>query len=187
MYPGMTRWDVLAGRQNPDLHPFDKTVLYRFIGNHTTTTIKQNMYCTVQYQQYRLPSPAEIEKLAPRNMKVDAYWLPDADGNVNEVYLYQNGEYICTCSLLERYNEATAEQTAADRAAYTEQAKYVSQFDKMMKDEKIQKVVVMRSSDAREIEQVEARAVPQPVEQPDEDYSGYMDTARYRREAVGSL
>ena len=187
MYPGMTRWDVLAGRQNPDLRPFDKAVLYRFIGNQTTTTIKQNMYCTVQYQQYRLPSPAEIEKLAPRNMKVDAYWLPDADGNVNEVYLYQNGEYICTCSLLERYNEATAEQTAADRAAYTEQAKYVSQFDKMMKDEKIQKVVVMRSSDAREIEQVEARAVPQPVEQPDEDYSDYMDTARYRREAVGSL
>ena len=187
MYPGMTRWDVLAGRQNPDLHPFDKTVLYRFIGNHTTTTIKQNMYCTVQYQQYRLPSPAEIEKLAPRNMKVDAYWLPDADGNVNEVYLYQNGEYICTCGLLERYNEATAEQTAADRAAYTEQAKYVSLFDKMMKDEKIQKVVVMRSSDAREIEQVEARAVPQPVEQPDEDYSDYMDTARYKREAVGSL
>lgn len=187
MYPGMTRWDVLAGRQNPDLRPFDKAVLYRFIGNQTTTTIKQNMYCTVQYQQYRLPSPAEIEKLAPRNMKVDAYWLPDADGNVNEVYLYQNGEYICTCGLLERYNEATAEQTAADRAAYTEQAKYVSQFDKMMKDEKIQKVVVMRSSDAREIEQVEARAVPQPVEQPDEDYSDYMDTARYRREAVGSL
>ncbi len=187
MYPGMTRWDVLAGRQNPDLRPFDKAVLYRFIGNQTTTTIKQNMYCTVQYQQYRLPSPAEIEKLAPRNMKVDAYWLPDADGNVNEVYLYQNGEYICTCGLLERYNEATAEQTAADRAAYTEQAKYVSQFDKMMKDEKIQKVVVMRSSDAREIEQVEARAVPQPVEEPDEDYSDYMDTARYRREAVGSL
>lgn len=187
MYPGMTRWDVLAGRQNPDLRPFDKAVLYRFIGNQTTTTIKQNMYCTVQYQQYRLPSPAEIEKLAPRNMKVDAYWLPDADGNVNEVYLYQNGEYICTCGLLERYNEATAEQTAADRAAYTEQAKYVSQFDKMMKDDKIQKVVVMRSSDAREIEQVEARAVPQPVEQPDEDYSDYMDTARYRREAVGSL
>lgn len=187
MYPGMTRWDVLAGRQNPDLRPFDKAVLYRFIGNQTTTTIKQNMYCTVHYQQYRLPSPAEIEKLAPRNMKVDAYWLPDADGNVKEVYLYQNGEYICTCGLLERYNEATAEQTDSDRAAYTEQAKYVSQFDKMMKDEKIRKVAVMRSSDAREIEQVEARVVPHPIGQPDEDYSDYMDTARYRREAVGKL
>lgn len=187
MYPGMTRWDVLAGKQNPDLRPFDKAVLYRFIGEHTSTTIKQNMYCTVQYQQYRLPSPEIIDRLAPRNMKVDAYWLADGEGNVKEVYLYQNGEYICTCGLLERYNEATAEQTAADHAAYTEQAKYVSQFDKMMKDGKIQKVVVMRSSDAREIEQVEARAVSQSVEQPDEDYSDYMDTARYKREAVGSL
>ena len=187
MYPGMTRWDVLAGRQNPDLRPFDKAVLYRFIGEHTSTTIKQNMYCTVQYQQYRLPSPEVIDRLAPRNMKVDAYWLADGEGNVKEVYLYQNDEYICTCGLLERYNEATAEQTAADHAAYTEQAKYVSQFDKMMKDGKIQKVVVMKNEDAREIEQVEARAVSQPVEQPDEDYSDYMDTARYKREAVGSL
>ncbi|MDE6721742.1 MAG: hypothetical protein K2J84_06310 [Bacteroidaceae bacterium] len=187
MYPGMTRWDVLAGRQNPDLRPFDKAVLYRFIGEHTSTTIKQNMYCTVQYQQYRLPSPEVIDRLAPRNMKVDAYWLADGEGNVKEVYLYQNGEYICTCGLLERYNEATAEQTVADHAAYTEQAKYVSQFDKMMKDGKIQKVVVMKNEDAREIEQVEARVVSQPVEQPDEDYSDYMDTARYKREAVGSL
>lgn len=187
MYPGMTRWDVLAGRQNPDLRPFDKAVLYRFIGEHTSTTIKQNMYCTVQYQQYRLPSPEVIDRLAPRNMKVDAYWLADGEGNVKEVYLYQNDEYICTCGLLERYNEATAEQTAADHAAYTEQAKYVSQFDKMMKDGKIQKVVVMKNEDAREIEQVEARAVSQSVEQPDEDYSDYMDTARYKREAVGSL
>lgn len=187
MYPGMTRWDVLAGRQNPDLRPFDKAVLYRFIGEHTSTTIKQNMYCTVQYQQYRLPSPEVIDRLAPRNMKVDAYWLADGEGNVKEVYLYQNDEYICTCGLLERYNEATVEQTAADHAAYTEQAKYVSQFDKMMKDGKIQKVVVMKNEDAREIEQVEARAVSQSVEQPDEDYSDYMDTARYKREAVGSL
>ena len=189
MYPGMSRWDVLAGRQNPDLRPFDKPILYRYIGEHTATTIKQNMYCTVQYQQYRLPSPAEIEKLAPRNMKVDAYWLPDADGNVKEVYLYQNGEYICTCGLLERYNEATAEQTEKDRSAYTEQAKYVSQFDRMMKDGKIQKVVVMPSSEAMEIEQVDARAAMMSLqtEPSDEDYSDYMDTARYKREAVGRL
>ena len=189
MYPGMTRWDVLALCQNPDLKPFDKAVLYRYIGNHTATTIKQNMYCTVQYQQYRLPNPAEIEKLAPRNMKVDAYWLDDADGNVNEVYLYQNGEYICTCGLLERYNEATAEQTEKDRAIYEDQAKYVSQFDKMMKDGKIQRVAVMRATDAQEIEQVEAKAAvqPQPVEEQEEDFSEYLNTSRYGAEAVGKL
>lgn len=189
MYPGMTRWDVLAGRQNPNLRPFDKAVLYRFIGEHTATTIRQNMYCTVQYQQYRLPSPEVIERLAPRNMKVDAYWLADASGNVNEVHLYQNGEYICTCGKLEKYNEATAEQTAADHEAYTEQAKFVSQFDKMMKDGKIQKVVVMPTEEVRDIEQTEARKVEVavPVECQEEDYSDYMDTARYKREAVSSL
>jgi hypothetical protein len=189
MYPGLTRWDVLKNRQNPDLRPIDKAVLYRYIGNCTSTTIKQNMYCTVQYRQYRLPSPSEIGKLATRNMKVDAYWLPDSKGKVSEVYLYQNGDYICTCEQLERYNEATAEQTDADRAAYTEQAKYVSQFDKMMKDEKIQKVVVMRREDAEAIEHVEAHAalITPDGWLPDDDYSEYMDTARYKRDAVGSL
>lgn len=132
-FPGMTRWDVLCRCQNPDLAPWDKAVLYRFIGEHTETSIKQNAYLTVQYNQYRLSSPEIISKLEPRNYKVDAYWLPDADGNIGEVYVYQNGRLIDTCRMVARYNEATAEQTDADREAYTEQAKYVAQFDSMVR------------------------------------------------------
>ena len=187
MYPGMTRWDVLAARQNPDLKPWDKPILYRYIGEHTQTTIKQNMYCTVQYKQYGLPSPREIEKLAPRNMKVDAYWLADADGNIGEVYLWQNGEYICVCKQVERYNEATAEQTDADKAAYTEQAKYVSQFDKMMKDEKIDKVAVIPKGDDIIPETIDASPVEvKTLPQEDEDYGEYMDTRRWANAGVAS-
>ena len=51
-YPGMSRWDVLCAHQNPNLAPWDKAVLYRFIGQHTETTIRQNTYCTVMYNQY---------------------------------------------------------------------------------------------------------------------------------------
>lgn len=186
-FKGMTRWDVLTMMQNPDLKPFEKWYLYRYIGEKTTTTLRRNMYCTVMYNQYVLPEPQVIRRLKPGNTQVDAYWLPEPDGTIKEVYIWQGDEYICTCQQAERYNTSTMEQTDADRAAYTEQAKYVSQFDKMMKDGKISPVVVMKKEDAREIEQVEARAVSQPVEQPDEDYSDYMDTARYKREAVGSL
>lgn len=190
MYPGMTRWDVLCARQNPELRPWDKSYLYRYIGEKTATTIRQNMYVTVQYEQFGLPSPDVIEKLEPRNLKVDAYWLPDAEGKVTEVFLWQGDEFICVCKPVAKYNEATAEQTEADKAAYVEQAKYVSQFDKMMKDGKIQPVVVIRPEETAAIEEaVEGAAVvPQHTGQPDEeDFSEYMDADRYAAAGVASM
>lgn len=186
-YPGMSRWDVLCAHQNPNLAPWDKAVLYRFIGQHTETTIRQNTYCTVMYNQYGLPSPEIIEKLEPRNYKVDAYYLPDADGTINEVYIYQNGRYIATCKPVARYNENTAEQTEYDKAAYTEQSKYVAQFDKMMKDGKIKRVGILAKEEAKLITEVQAEAVPLPAQAEEEDYSAYMDISAFEHGAVAKI
>ena len=186
-YPGMSRWDVLCAHQNPNLAPWDKAVLYRFIGQHTETTIRQNTYCTVMYNQYGLPSPEIIEKLEPRNYKVDAYYLPDADGTINEVYIYQNGRYIATCKPVARYNENTAEQTEYDKAAYTEQSKYVAQFDKMMKDGKIKRVGILAKEEAKLITEVQAEAVPLPIQAEEEDYSAYMDISAFEHDAVAKI
>ena len=186
-YPGMSRWDVLCAHQNPNLAPWDKAVLYRFIGQHTETTIRQNTYCTVMYNQYGLPSPEIIEKLEPRNYKVDAYYLPDADGTINEVYIYQNGRYIATCKPVARYNENTAEQTECDKAAYTEQSKYVAQFDKMMKDGKIKRVGILAKEEAKLITEVQAEAVPLPAQAEEEDYSAYMDISAFEHDAVAKI
>lgn len=186
-YPGMSRWDVLCAHQNPNLAPWDKAVLYRFIGQHTETTIRQNTYCTVMYNQYGLPSPEIIEKLEPRNYKVDAYYLPDADGTINEVYIYQNGRYIATCKPVARYNENTAEQTEYDKAAYTEQSKYVAQFDKMMKDGKIKRVGILAKEEAKLITDVQAEAVPLPTQAEEEDYSAYMDISAFEHDAVAKI
>ena len=186
-YPGMSRWDVLCAHQNPNLAPWDKAVLYRFIGQHTETTIRQNTYCTGMYNQYGLPSPEIIEKLEPRNYKVDAYYLPDADGTINEVYIYQNGRYIATCKPVARYNENTAEQTEYDKAAYTEQSKYVAQFDKMMKDGKIKRVGILAKEEAKLITEVQAEAVPLPAQAEEEDYSAYMDISAFEHDAVAKI
>lgn len=186
-YPGMSCWDVLCAHQNPNLAPWDKAVLYRFIGQHTETTIRQNTYCTVMYNQYGLPSPEIIEKLEPRNYKVDAYYLPDADGTINEVYIYQNGRYIATCKPVARYNENTAEQTEYDKAAYTEQSKYVAQFDKMMKDGKIKRVGILAKEEAKLITEVQAEAVPLPAQAEEEDYSAYMDISAFEHDAVAKI
>lgn len=186
-YPGMSRWDVLCAHQNPNLAPWDKAVLYRFIGQHTETTIRQNTYCTVMYNQYGLPSPEIIGKLEPRNYKVDAYYLPDTEGKISEVYIYQHDRYIATCKPVARYNEATAEQTEYDKAAYTEQSKYVAQFDKMMKDGKIKRVGILAKEEAKLITEVQAEAVPLPAQAEEEDYSAYMDISAFEHDAVAKI
>ena len=95
------------------------------------------------------------------------------------------------CKPVAKYNEATAEQTEADKAAYVEQAKYVSQFDKMMKDGKIQPVVVIRQEEKETIEAAAAIAIPAAKPQgalPDEeDFSEYMDADRYAAAGVASM
>ena len=186
-YPGMTRWDVLCARQNPGLRPWDKAVLYRYIGYKAETTIRQNMYLTVQYGQFRLPEPETIAKLEPRNYKVEAYYLPDTDGNISEVYIYQHGRYIATCRPITRYNEATAEQTEADKAAYTEQAKYVAKFDKMIKDGKIKRVGILNKEETKKLTGIKAEAVEMKLRTDDDDYSAYLDVSHYEAEAVAKI
>ena len=153
-YPGMTRWQVLCENQNPDLEPIDKMVVARYIGECTSTSIRNNQYVTVQFSKYGLPAPEVMRLLAPNNYKVDAYYLPDENGLIKEVFLFQDDNFIACCKQIVRYNEATAEQTEADRQAYTEQSKYVSHFDKMVKDNRIPKVTVIKNETMQAIEEV---------------------------------
>lgn len=143
MYTGLTRWDVLCDNQNPDLEPVDKAVLYRFIGEKTKTSIRRNMYCMVQGIRFGLPTPEYIDRLAPRNMNVEAYYMSDINGDISEVYLYQGDDFIAECTAIRLYQEAEVEKTQDDDDAYLEQAKYVSQFDAMIKREKIDPVRIL--------------------------------------------
>lgn len=171
LYPNMTRWQVLCDNMNPDLRPMDKAILYRFIGEHTQTTIRRTQYMQVANRKFALSSPNVVEALASNDYKVDAYYLPDEEGNIDEVYIYQGDSYIDTCKPLGSYNEATCEQTDEDVTEYIEQSKYVSQFRKMVKDEKIQKVVIIPREEKEALESVEAKAVmiPAPVEHEEEE------------------
>lgn len=170
LYPGLTRWQVLCENQNPHLSPVDKAVLYRYIGERTQTSIRRNMYCTVRGVKYGLPTPETIERLAPRDYTVEAFYLPDGEGNVPEVYLYQNDNFIAPCAPITLYNEATAEQTEDDRAAYSQQAKYVAKFDAMIASEEIQRVETLQKGGTTEDLTVETVAVEAPAEDPAENY-----------------
>lgn len=165
-YPNMTRWQVLEGHLNPKLAPIDKAVLYRYIGEQTKTSIRRNMYLQVQGEQYRLPSPDVIDLLEPRNTKVDAYYMPDASGKIDEVYIYQGERYLGICPLITRYNEANAEWTEEDVRAYQEQSAYVAQFDAKVKRERIDKVIVIDKKQRQHLEELEADEVIIPEATP---------------------
>lgn len=185
LYPGLTRWDVLCKNQSPNLTPVDKALLYRFIGDKTKTSIRRNMYCTVRGIKYRLPKPEVIERLATNDYVVNAYYMPDNAGNVSEVYLYQNDNFIAVCQVLGLYNEATAEKTEKDELNYQEQSKYVASFDAMVKKEKIQKVKILPKEDA--IEEVEVIEVLPPIKDDSNSNITEFDFSDYAQRALADL
>ena len=131
---GKTRLEVLKEKQNPNARQLPMPVIAKSFGYRTKTSLRRSQYFRVQYSNYGLPSPYYIKKF-DTDSSVIAYWLPDADGNIPEIYVFQDDRYIATCKKIERYNEALAERTEEDIQLKQEQDKYVAQFDKMVKDD----------------------------------------------------
>ncbi|WP_158611133.1 hypothetical protein [Prevotella sp. OH937_COT-195] len=145
-YPGMTRWQVLEANLNPTLQPLDKSVLARFIGEHVETSIRRNSYCRVAYTDWWLSDVGVLEKLAPNNWKVDAYYLTDEEGVVKNIYIYQNDMLIDELQNVGTFNTADCEQTEADKAVFVEQQKKIAGFNKWVTDNAIERLGVMKAS-----------------------------------------
>ncbi len=146
-YPGMTRWQVLLYNINPELPQINKGLVYKCIGNKTETSIRNSQYCSVQNNKYRLSNPEVVKKLQTNNYSVDAYWLPATNGSIPEVYLYQNGNYICKCDMIETYQEAMSERTQHDEDLRVDQSKYTARFDKLIKDNKVDQITITKNED----------------------------------------
>lgn len=134
-YGGKSRMQVFEQMINPAaLTEINRAVLLKYIGEKTETSIRRNQYVRVQYENYQLSSPAVLSKLLPNRHDVQSYYLPNESGSITEVYLYQNDEFICRAAKINTFTTATAEKTEFDNLYMTEQAKYISQFDKMTKE-----------------------------------------------------
>ena len=88
------------------------------------------------YADYQLEDLSMLKRLKPGNYSVDAFWLDDTDGTIGEVYLYQGGQYVGKAAQIATFTTAQAEWTEADTAAMTEQSKYISKFDKFVREGK---------------------------------------------------
>lgn len=193
-YPGMTRWEVLCQNQNPTLKPYNKAVLYKMIGEVKTVSIHRNQSVHVDYRDFWLSSPELVSRLAPNTRKVQAYYLPDASGSFDTVYIYQGENYIGVCQYMPEYQEAKAEQTEDDKLIFTEQNKYVSRFNKMVKDGKPAKVEVIRKERKAAVEMaLQATPVeihipkPEPIERENDIYINADWLASFAKKAMIDL
>lgn len=136
LFPGMTRKQVLVKCVNPTLKPLDMSYLLQFIGNITETSIRNNDYCAVNNSEYEIRDFNCLDRLAPNNKHVTAYWLPDENGEVNEVYLYQGDTFIGIAENRAKYayNECAAERTDDDKDKMLHQQKRAAKFDKFVKE-----------------------------------------------------
>ena len=142
-YKGMTRWQVLVQNMNPTLRPLDRALWARYIGEHVSTSVRRNSYCRVQGTDWWLSQTEVIEKLEPNNVKVEAYYLCNEQGEAVDVWIYQNDMMIDKLQNVGTFNTADAEQTDEDREIFTEQQKKIAHFGKYVRDNAISRVGVM--------------------------------------------
>lgn len=176
-YPGMTRRQVFLSNVFPGLKPIDQWYLYKFIGNETETSIYNNDYCPVQGENFELVNYESLKRLKPNNLSITAYWMPEADGSIKKVYLYQGETYIGEAlnkSQFE-YNENKIERTDTDEANILHQNKRSAKFDKFIKEHRaeIPQVGMMTAADARVLDEIETEIVEaeQPAGYEEDEFS----------------
>jgi hypothetical protein len=130
----VSRWNTLLQNANPDVAPLKEATWLRYIGYEVKTSIRRNQYVQVQNAYYQLASADILRRLQPNIYNVTAYYLPAIDGAIGEVYLYQGDVFLCCANKIEKFADAQAEWTDKDSERMTAQAKYISHFDKTVRE-----------------------------------------------------
>ena len=110
--PELTRWQYLEQHQNPEAVKHAPQMLMPYIGIRTETSVRRGD-CVVKNAHYKC-TVADNSNASGGVIDVEAYFLPDNDGTIPTVYLFQKGKYIGEGTLIERYSNARAERTEAD-------------------------------------------------------------------------
>jgi len=189
-YPGMTRKQVLLSQVNPVLQPIEHWHLYKFIGNETKTSIYHNDYCPVSNCEFELKDFKNLKRLKSNDRSVTAYWLPDMEGTINEVYLWQGDTFIGQAENRAQYayNECAIERTEVDEANMLHQNKRVAHQYKFIKDEKaeIPKVGNFTTTPAAVYEKVEIMENVQPkgYDIDEEDEESVVDWGKFAKNSL---
>jgi hypothetical protein len=185
-YPGKSRWQVLMENVNPNAR-MEAYKILRYIGNATETSIRNNDYVRLQYEDYYIESFDILKMLKPGNLNVQAYWLPNNEGLIREAYLWQDDTYLCRVLPYERYNTAKAERTAVDERIRTEQAKRQAHFFAREKEEVKKKYASVVVINERQQQILKEEPKVKIIEQPDENIWDFGDENDIATHALNSL
>ncbi len=159
-FPGMTRWEVLIANINPSLRPFDERTIARYIGIEVNTSVRRNSTVRVCHEDWWLSDPEVLERMTPNNYQVKAYYLPNAEGDAEEVFLYQNDRYLDKVDKVKTFNRVKAETTEEDRKNFNDQMGRINRYKSYMAKKGIKRLAIMKHakevpSDIGEIEMLE--------------------------------
>lgn len=175
-YPNKSRLDVLQENINPNLADVNEATLARYIGECTKTSIVRNMYVQVSYAKYQLPNPEILKTLQPNNYNVQAYYIPESDGAISKVHLYQNDNYLGCANKIVKFNTSKAEQTEEDKAAMGTQFSYIKSFDGMIaqkKQELAKPVILPKTSHFNDIPEP---VINTPIEEKEASFEDDLET-----------
>ena len=123
----------------------------------------------MQGEEFELVDYNSLRRLAPNNTTVEAYWLPNENGSIEDVFLYQGDTYIgmATNRKDRAYNECAVERTETDNANMLYQHKRIAGFDAMIKEERrsIPKIATLNKELEESTERIKAEIVPQKQEE----------------------
>ncbi len=148
LHKGKTRWQVLMENVHPQLIEPNPAIILHEIGNKTDTSLRNNDYLRVQYENYAIENYGILSKLQPNNYSIEAYYLPDDKGEITEVFMYQGDNYLGRATRIERYQEAKIERTKRDEQIRMEQSKRQAIYhsmEKKLKQQKFRKVEIVRA------------------------------------------
>ncbi|MDR3327762.1 MAG: hypothetical protein LBT04_06535, partial [Prevotellaceae bacterium] len=134
LYPGMTRLEVLQNKQNTKCTPLNWRHLCHTWGKTTKTSIIRGKSCEVDYRQWWLSDPEVIRRFNPNNTSCIAYYIPNLENLIDEIYLYQDDRYIDKPNYLNAFQEAKAEQTDDDIAIMHKQLGWIQRAKTLVKN-----------------------------------------------------
>ena len=120
---------------NPNLRPYDDRIVARYVGVTVPTSIRRNSTVRVNHSDWWLSEPEVLGKLKSNSYKVTAYYLPDDEGDAQDVYLYQDDRFIDKVEKVETFSRVMAEQTDEDKARFARQMQKVNQFKEYLRSE----------------------------------------------------
>ena len=183
-YPGMTRWEVLISNINPNLRPYDELTLARYLGMKVETSIRRHSTVKVRYADWWLSTPEVLGRLKPNNYKVTAYYLPDENGEAQDVYIYQGDRYLDQVEKVETFNRVMVEQTDEDKAKFARQMQKIEQFKAYLDRNAITRLGIAPRSKEPEPEVEEVVKPPSPTVNDDDFMDDYIPVMSAKERAA---